>query len=88
MNAKWKILNAFNAFDLKDKPIVVVLIYNMYNSNYCGDPDELHFPREDLAFWQSHIGETFELKGDPDISKFSTEKLQKISNLKEKVEFT
>jgi hypothetical protein len=86
MNAKWKVLNAFSAIsDIDNKPITVLSVYPLV-SDYCGDPFNLLLEAEALEFWQKHIGEIFEVRGDPDLGKLSSEQLR--NYLKEKVEFT
>lgn len=87
MNAKWKIINAFSAFrDDNNEPCTVLIVYPVGNPDYFGDPYNLLLDPEDLEFWQKHIGETFTVDGDPDLTKLSSEQLR--LKLKEKVEFS
>lgn len=83
---RWKILDVFPAkADEDDRDITVVSVYPI-NDTYCGDSYHLLLEPEELEFWKSHIGETFELEGDPDLMKMSSKELREV--LKEKVEFT
>jgi hypothetical protein len=89
MNAKWKILNAFSAFrNDNNEPCTVLVVFPIGNPGYFGDPYDLLLDPEELEFWQKHIGETFTIDGDPDLSKLSSKQLAKLFKAKDKVEFT
>lgn len=89
MRAKWKILDVFSAIeDATNKDSTVIEVYPI-NDRYCGDSYNLFLEPKELKFWKKHIGEEFEIEGDPDLTKLSCEELRNIlRNLKEKVEFT
>lgn len=83
---KWKILDVFPAkTDYANKDITVVKVYPL-NDNYCGDAFDLFLELEALEFWKNHIGESFEISEDLDLTKLSSAELRE--TLKEKVNFT
>jgi len=83
---KWKILDVFPAkTDYANKDITVVKVYPL-NDNYCGDAFDLFLELEELEFWKNHIGESFEISEDLDLTKLSSAELRE--TLKEKVNFT